>query len=150
VANKRGTNLFPVEDDSAAAAAMFNSQEERYAAEAASGLEAPSAADDDDRPLTGAKPAASGLEVEDRPLDNGGGKKGSWEPPSEFPPGHSKSSSEGLVKDKGLAGQSAASGVPEQAKYMRASGCVSFPSFRMASDIEEWFQGGHLIFPNNF
>ena len=105
-ANKRGPTLVPC-GDQAAAAGQFDAQEAAFAAAAAAtgGALLEDAAD---RPLTGAKPpppaaaAASGGAGgvgEDRPL-NGGGGKGSWVPPSEFPPGH----------EEGLASASAGGG----------------------------------------
>eukprot|EP00903_Cladosiphon_okamuranus_P008211 g7904.t1 len=93
-ANKRGPTLVPCEDQ-AAAAGEFDAQEAAFvAAAAATGRALPE--DAADRPLTGAKPppaaapasgGAAGAD-EDRPLGGGGGGKGSWVPPSEFPPGH--------------------------------------------------------------
>ena len=91
-ANKRGPMLLPVEGGPAAAAQAFDAQEAAFA-EAAANAAAVAAAppDDGDRPLTGAKPKPAALDAggdEDRPLNAGGGGKGAWVPPSEFPPGH--------------------------------------------------------------
>ena len=93
--NKRGPTLVPSEDQ-AAAAGDFEAQEAAFAA-AAAAADGALPEDAADRPLTGAKPppaAAPAPEAavdagEDRPLSGGGGDgKGSWVPPSEFPPGH--------------------------------------------------------------
>ena len=132
-ANKRGRSLVPVDgDDLSDAARSFDAQEARYAAEVAAAA-TPSADDDDDRPLTGAKPAASAVEAEDRPLDTGGGGKGSWAPPSEFPPGHEESpvsegtaavaraGVEGEVEKENASGMIGSSG---SVRYMRALGYV--------------------------
>ena len=87
-ANKRGPTLVPAED-AVLAAEEFDAQEAAFAAAAA----APPSADGTDRPLTGAKPPpapSDAVVAEDRPLSggSGGGGKGAWVPPSEFPPGH--------------------------------------------------------------
>ena len=93
-ANKRGPTLVPSEDQ-AAAVGEFDAQEAAFAAEASSNADGALPEDAADRPLTGAKPRpapaasvldAAGAAGEDRPL--GGGGKGAWVPPSEFPPGH--------------------------------------------------------------
>lgn len=97
-ANKRGPILLPAEGGPAAAAKAFDVQEAAFAAAAAAATSADDPAapqDDGDRPLTGAKPKpkppaldAGGVNNEELPLNVGGGGKGAWEPPSEFPPGH--------------------------------------------------------------
>lgn len=95
-ANKRGPTLVPAED-LAAAGAEFDAQEAAFASAAAAasaseGVGDTPTVDSSDRPLTGAKPPALGVEggEEDRPLTGGGGGgggKGAWVPPSEFPDG---------------------------------------------------------------
>ena len=123
--NKRGPTLVPSEDQ-AAAAGDFDAQEAAFAAAAtATGGALPE--DPADRPLTGAKPpppaaapapeAAVGAD-EDRPL-SGGGAKGSWVPPSEFPPGHeeglSSAGGDGGGGDDGSDGVREAGGAKESA-----------------------------------
>ena len=146
-ANKRGPTLVPSEDQ-AAAAGEFEAQEAAFAEAAAAGGGG-MVEDAAERPLTGAKPPAAAGPVgeagvvagEDRPLTGGGGGKGSWEAPSEFPPGHEAGAApssvgggsggdepvtEASTKDvaEESAGGSAEGGASGSAEYMTALGCV--------------------------
>lgn len=84
--NKRGPTLAPAEDPTASAE-KFDAQEAEFAQAAAAAEASKHAPTSEDRPLTGAKRGAALNVGGDRPLTGGGGK-GAWVPPSEFPPGH--------------------------------------------------------------
>lgn len=133
--------LQPVEGGNPGSTAQsFAEQEASFLAEASAAAACAIDADDAaDRPLTGAKPpsaldaASDGV---DRPLTGGGGGgKGAWEPPSEFPPGQGGGESgtagrveeravaraEGAVeKEKDAEGGASSGGIP--AEYMTALG----------------------------
>lgn len=117
--NKRGPTLVPHENSSAAAQ-EFCAQEEAFAAQDLQSLPGDCA---DDRPLTGGKPRTEDV-GEERPLTAGG--KGSWTPPSEFPPGHEEAvAMKGSNEIGGGAGESEARESAEggiQAEFMVALG----------------------------
>lgn len=132
-ANKRGPTLSPTEGNDASSAAEFEAQEAAFAEAAAVAAAATEAQNVDERPLTGAKPAAldaagdrpppggGGGDGDERPL---GGGKGAWVPPSEFPTGHEEDDTAGLAEPNMSGGEAGGSiGAEEgEERFMTALG----------------------------